>query len=110
MRDAIGRPSASFLADGLTTTTQQRIPQRRTPPLRLGVCSPGAGGVSRGAVGSLHDASLGHHVVDSRAPFGAVKPLASLDPFGATGLDRSLPAPWMGIYVMAGTDCATPPT
>jgi hypothetical protein len=42
MQDAIGRPSASFRADGLTTTTQQRIPQRRTAPLRLGgVCSPG---------------------------------------------------------------------
>ena len=28
MRDAIGREPASFLDDGLTTTTHQRIPQR----------------------------------------------------------------------------------
>jgi hypothetical protein len=41
MRDAIGCPSASFRADGLTTTTQQRIPQRRTAPRLGGVCSPG---------------------------------------------------------------------
>ena len=36
MRDAICRQSASFPADGLTTTTHQRIPQRRTAPLRWG--------------------------------------------------------------------------
>jgi hypothetical protein len=36
MRNAIGRKSPSFLADGLTTTSAQRIPQQRTAPLRLG--------------------------------------------------------------------------
>jgi hypothetical protein len=36
MRDATGRQPASFLDDGLTTATHQRIPHRPRAPMRLG--------------------------------------------------------------------------
>jgi hypothetical protein len=105
MRDAIGRP-AWFLADGVTTTTHRGISAATHARLGVGgVLTQPHGNRAQGGVPcrypltriSVADiafdecvcsyrASLGHHVADSPAPFVAVKPLASLDPFGLPGL------------------------